>query len=95
MLQEAIQHLKALPRDAALRADVFDALAQQIQSASGGTWNAARGTGTDGSHIFLGRLGEGLVIAPDGGIFRGRLSRDIVVVRGGVRPNYSQLKPLA
>ncbi len=31
MLGEAINHLKTLPRDAAQRADVFEALARQIE----------------------------------------------------------------
>jgi hypothetical protein len=76
MLGEAIQHLKSLPRDATQRADAFEALAGQIESCSGGAWNAARGTGTDGSEIFLGRQGEGLVVAPDGRIFKGRLGEE-------------------
>jgi hypothetical protein len=48
MLGEAIRHLKSLPFDAAQRADVFEALAKQIENQSGGAWSAARGTGTDG-----------------------------------------------
>jgi hypothetical protein len=64
MLGEAIQHVKSLPRDAAQRVDAFQALARQIESHSGGAWSAARGTGTDGSIIFLGRQGEGLVVTP-------------------------------
>ena len=36
MLGEAIQHVKSLPRDAAQRADAFEALARQIESHSGG-----------------------------------------------------------
>jgi hypothetical protein len=66
MLGDAINHVKSLPRDAAQRADAFEALARQIESHSGGAWRAVRGTGTDGSILFLGRQGEGLVVAPDG-----------------------------
>jgi hypothetical protein len=94
MLGEAIQHVKSLPRDIAQRADAFEALASQIEKHSGGAWKADRGTGTDGSEIFLGRQGEGLVVAPDGGLYRGALGKGIDIVPGGLRPNYAALKAL-
>jgi hypothetical protein len=94
MLGEAIRYVKALPRDARQRADAFEALAQQIEAHTGGAWNAARGTGTDGSSIFVGRQGEGLVVAPDGGLFRGTLGRGIDVSTTGLRPVYPSLTPL-
>ena len=94
MLGEAIQYLKSLARNASQRADVFEALAKQIESHSAGAWNAARGTGTDGSHIFLGRQGEGLVVSPDGRIFRGALGKSIKITHTGLRPDYTTLKPL-
>jgi hypothetical protein len=94
MLGEAIWHLKSLPRDAAQRADAFEALARQVESHSGGAWTAARGTGTDGSDIFLGRQGEGLVVAPDGRIFRGAIGRGIDVTPAGLRPDFQSLIPL-
>jgi hypothetical protein len=94
MLGEAIRHLRSLPLDAAQRADTFEALAQQIDSHSGGAWTAARGTGTDGSIIFLGRQGEGLVITPDGRIFRGAIGRGIDITARGLQPNLTSLTPL-
>jgi hypothetical protein len=94
MLGEAIRHVKSLPRDAARRADAFEALASQIESHSGGAWTAARGTGTDGSVIFLGRQGEGLVVTPDGRIFRGRVGHGIDITPNGLRPNLGSLIPL-
>jgi hypothetical protein len=94
MLGEAIRHLRSLPRDAARRADTFEALARQIDSHSGGAWTAARGTGTDGSVIFLGRQGEGLVITPDGRIFRGAIGRGIDITAQGLQPNPTSLTPL-
>lgn len=94
MLGEAIRHLKSLPRDAAQRADAFEALAGQIESRSGGAWNAARGAGTDGSIVFLGRQGEGLIVAPDGRIFRGALGRGIDIAPNGLRPDFNALTPL-
>ena len=94
MLGEAIQYVKSLPRDAAARADTFEALAKQIESHSGGAWSAARGTGTDGSIIFLGRQGEGLVVTPDGRIFRGAIGRGIDITLDGLQPDLGSLTPL-
>lgn len=94
MLGEAIRHVKSLPRDAAQRADAFEALARQIESHSGGAWSATRGTGMDGSIVFLGRQGEGLVVAPDGRIFRGALGRGIDIAPNGLRPDFNALTPL-
>jgi hypothetical protein len=91
MLGEAIQYLKSLPRDVAQRADVFEALAGQIESHSGGAWTAGRGPGTDGSQIFLGRQGEGLVVSPNGGIYRGAIGRGIDITPTGLQPNYGAL----
>jgi hypothetical protein len=94
MLGEAIKFVKSLPRDAAARADAFQALATQIENHSGGAWSAARGTGTDGSIIFLGRQGEGLVVMSDGRIFRGAIARGIDITPNGLQPNLGSLTPL-
>jgi hypothetical protein len=94
MLGEAINYLKSLPRDAIQRSDAFEALARQIESHSGGAWSAARGRGTDGSVIFLGRQGEGLVVALDGRIFRGAIGRGIDIIPNGLRPDLDSLTPL-
>ena len=94
MLADAIQHVKSLPRDAVQRAAAFEALARQIESHSGGAWSAARGTGTDGSIVFLGRQGEALVVAPDGRIFRGALGRGLAITPNGLQPNLGSLTPL-
>ena len=94
MLGEAIKHVKSLPRDAAQRADAFEALVRQIESRSGGAWSAARGSGTDGSIIFLGRQGGGLVVTTDGRIFRGAIGRGIDVTPSGLQPNLNTLTAL-
>lgn len=94
MLAEAIQHLRSLPRNATQRADAFEALARQIDTSTGGAWQAARGDGTDGSQIFIGRQGESLVVAPDGSIYRGAIGRGINITPNGLRPDYSSLKQL-
>ncbi len=94
MLGEAIKHVKSLPRDAAVRADAFEALARQIENHSGGAWSAARGAGTDGSVIFLGRQGEGLVVMPDGRLFRGAIGRGIDITPSGLKANVGSLTSL-
>jgi hypothetical protein len=94
MLAEAIRHVKALARDGGLRADLFEALARQIEQHTAGAWKAARGVGTDGSHIFLGRQGEGLVVSPGGSLHRGALGRGIAITPQGLRPDYPSLTPL-
>ena len=91
---EAIRYVKSLPRDADQRADAFEALAKQIENHSGGAWSAARGAGTDGSIIFLGRQGEGLVIAVDGRMYRGAIGKGIDIAVNGIRPDFNTLTPL-
>jgi hypothetical protein len=90
MLAEALQHLRTLPQVPLLRADVFEALAAQVTANDPG-WQAVRGVGTDGSHVFLGTQGAALVIAPDGRLFRGRLGQGVNVVVGGLAPDYAVL----
>lgn len=77
MLAEAIRYLRTLPLDLALRSDAFEDLAAQIENQSRGAWNASRGAGSDGSALFLGRQGEGLVIGPDGLLYRGAIGQGI------------------
>ena len=91
MLGEAIRHVRSLPRQVSQRADAFEALAGQIEAHSGGAWKAVRSRGTDGSEVFLGRQGEGLVIAPDGRLYRGRLGQGIAIQPQGLQPDYGVL----
>lgn len=86
MLGDAIKHPKSLARDADLRADAFDALATQIENHSNGAWQATRGVGTDGSTIFLGRQGEGVVISTNGKFFAARLARESTSGRKAFAP---------
>jgi len=55
---------------------------------------ARRGKGSDGSHIFLGRQGEGFVVAPDGGLYRGRRGNGIDITAKGLTPEYGALRAL-
>lgn len=82
MLGQAISHVRALPGTAAQKADLFQQLGSQITKLSGGSWTAARGVGTEGSHVFLGGAGEALVINPAGQLFRGSLQTGGVSIAG-------------
>jgi len=94
MLGQAIRRVLALEGTAAQRADLFEDLARQIHQHSSGAWSAIRGTGLDGSHVFLGEAGEVLVISPAGGIFRGSVSTGGARVTGTGRfqVDYSKLR---
>jgi hypothetical protein len=94
MLAETVKHLKAMPRDVIQRADAFEAFAGQIEKHWRGAWQAVRGSGADGSEIFLGRFGEGFVIAPDGGLYRGGVGRGIDITAAGVYPDYGAMSRL-
>lgn len=94
MLGEAIKHLMALPQDATQRADTFETLAGQIEKQTGGSWSASRGKGTDDSDIFLGRQGEGLVVSPNGKLYRGSLGKGITITSDGLQPDFDQLNAL-
>jgi hypothetical protein len=82
MLGQAIGHVRALPGTAAQKADLFQQLGSQITRLSGGSWTAARGVGTEGSHVFLGGAGDALVINPAGQLFRGSLQTGGVSIAG-------------
>jgi hypothetical protein len=94
MLRDAIQFVRAMPRNQDDRADAFELLAKQIDAHASGAWSAKRGVGIDGSVIFLGRQGEGFVVTTDGRIYRGRIGQGIVVAATGLRADLGQLIPL-
>ena len=73
MLGQAVKHVKELSGTAAEKATLLEKLTPQITELSGDSWTAVRGAGVDGSHVFLGGAGEGLIINPAGQLFRGRL----------------------
>jgi hypothetical protein len=94
MLGEAIRYVKAQPQDQQSRADLFEALATQIESASRGAWTAARGRTIDGAEVFLGRQGEVVVISGDGRLFRGSIGNGVSVDAHGLRADYARLRSL-
>jgi RHS repeat-associated protein len=95
MAREAIQLVKSLKGSPEEKAALFEQLAEQIKVKTGGSWQAARMTGTDGSSVFLGTQGETLVISPAGQIFRGKIADGVLTFNGAApTPNYSILRLL-
>ena len=73
------------------KADVFQALSVYINLETKGSWQASRWNGTDGSHVFIGKAGEVLVIDPTGALFRGRIQNIDIVSSASCTPRYNQL----
>jgi hypothetical protein len=73
MLREALGHLKAAPPNT--RIEMFDDFSEQIMHATKARWSAQKHVVADGGAIYLGELGEALVIGPTGQIYRGHISR--------------------
>jgi hypothetical protein len=75
------------------KAEVFQQFTSQLESATGGAWQAVRIPTTDGADAFLGRQGELVAFAPDGTVFRGRIG-SYRPARGGIELDYSKLVKL-
>jgi RHS repeat-associated protein len=91
LARSAVQTLVRSGGTQAQKVALFEQLVPQIQRA--GAFVASRSTGTEGSAIFLGRLGEALVISPTGQVFRGSIqSGGVVVGSGGLTPVFDALK---
>jgi hypothetical protein len=96
MLAQALNHLKGVSGPAVGKAAVFENLASQISRHSGGSWNAARTVGADGSHIFAGDFGHAVIISPAGEVYLGNVTNFNQFSYGtaGIQPNYVNLKPV-
>ena len=94
MLGQAIANTNAHPV-ASERADFFQGQCAQITQTTGGSWNAARGPGADGSAIFSGDFGNAVVVSPQGELFTGKVTdpNHFSFQRGGMQPNYGALGP--
>lgn len=75
MAPKAVGFLAKMSGNDALKARVFEAMANTISKLSPG-WGASRALATDGSHVFMGQAGEALVINAKGQVFRGQLQRN-------------------
>ena len=98
LYKELVEHVKKFEGTAQQKADLFEALAKQVEQKTGGEWAAVRGIGTDGSHLFYGQRGEAMVISPEGALFKGNatVSSQITTVdfRNGIfTPHYENLSP--
>ena len=89
--RKVIDHAKRRKGTAKEKADLYEGLAKQIEEGSGGSREAVRSRGADGSEIFYGRLGEALVIAPDAAVYRGKVKDIVDHATGDLLPNYDRL----
>lgn len=92
-LAKVLAELAGSEDSASAKAAILDAATRQIAAASAGTWQAAHFIATDGSHLFTGRLGEIVVIARDGSVYRGR-GDAWRVSRAGIELDYGKLVKL-
>lgn len=92
-LAKVLAELAASEDSANVKAAILDAATRQIAAASAGTWQSAHFITTDGSHLFAGRLGEIVVIAKDGSVYKGR-GDAWRVSRGGIELDYGRLVKL-
>jgi RHS repeat-associated protein len=91
---EALGHVGSLRGTGAQKADLFQALATQIAERTGGAFQAARLAGPQGASVFVGRLGEVLVITSEGQLFRGKLGEGVQVLKKLVKIDYEQLRAI-
>lgn len=95
LFREAIEKVKSLQGTAEAKADLFEAEASRLEKLTKGSWSAHRLVGTNGEHVFVGRLGQLLVIDSLANLFTGHISN---AVQQFISPNmvnldYSKLKP--
>jgi hypothetical protein len=74
LFKKALEKVKALNGTAQAKDDLFEAEARQIERLTGGSWSANRFVGTNGEHVFLGNIGEMLIIDGNGQLYRSRVA---------------------
>jgi RHS repeat-associated protein len=94
LLRDAIGRVRATQGNANEKADFFEALAAQIEERTAGTWHATRIKAGDGSHVFVGKLGETLVVNPEGQLFRGNVMALRPRPDGLITPDFDALRKL-
>jgi RHS repeat-associated protein len=94
LASNAFQTVARSGGDQAAKATLFEKLIPQIQKA--GDFVAPRALGTDGSLIYLGKFGEGLVINTAGQVYRGSVAAgSFVLEQGGkLTPVFDKLRLL-
>jgi RHS repeat-associated protein len=93
LFTEALGYVRASAGTAGEKASLFEALAEQIEKKTAGSWSATRYSGADGSHVFVGGAGETLVIDSSGALFKGRAQTGLVAAgKNSFRPNYDVLR---
>ena len=71
LFREIMGHVKAVSGDGAAKAKLFEALAAQAKTLTGGGFEAVKVAAQDGANLYAGRGAEVLVISRDGVIYRG------------------------
>ncbi len=92
MAPKAVGFLAKMSGNGALKARVFEAMANIISKLSPG-WGASKAVAIDGSHVFTGTAGETLVINAKGQIFRGGINA-IKQTKNGVEVVWDALKQI-
>ena len=91
LFRKALEKVKALNGTAQAKADLFEQEAQVIERLTNGAWSAQRMTGTNGEHVFIGRVGDLLVIGQNGQLHRGRLQDQQFIPPDQVQLDYGSL----
>ena len=92
MAPKAVGFLAKMSGNGALKATVFEGMANIISKLSPG-WGASKAVAIDGSHVFTGTAGETLVINAKGQIFRGGIDA-IKQTKQGVEIVWDVLKQI-
>jgi len=92
-LRQFLAMIAAQPFGGATKAELFQQFVSDLETRTGGAWQAVRIETTDGGTAFAGRQGEVVVFAPDGSVFRGRVG-SYRPTRQGIELDYSKLVKL-
>ena len=90
MLQQAVGHLQRMPGNA--RVDAFRNFAQQIETATQGSWAAAEQQAVNAT-VFAGRAGEAIAFNAAGQAFRGNIgnAQQFTTTANGLVANFDRL----
>jgi hypothetical protein len=93
-----IRRLANLQATAAEKADIWRGLVPSMKRGHSDGWHSLEIRGGDGSYIFSGKIGELLVIRPDGRLYRGNWIRPRGATRhhppNGWIPDYKSLREI-
>jgi len=73
-MDDLVKDANSSPGDAAAKINLIRG---KLPGVLGQGKRFAEAVGTDGTHVFYGRMGEAIVVRPDGTVFRGTLPGNI------------------